>query len=83
MSAPDSTRRYGWIDAEIRELAVSAVRELLPHTVSVWAACCEVSKQLSVHPNTVRNWYRGAVDEQDTQQPVSYTHLTLPTILRV
>ncbi|MCK8615295.1 transposase [Gordonia sp. C13] len=75
MSAPDSTRRYGWIDAEIRELAVATVRDLLPHVESLWAACCEVSKQLSVHPNTIKNWYRGAVSEQDT--PPAGTNLEL------
>lgn len=75
MSAPESTRRYGWIDAEIRELAVATVRDLLPHVESLWAACCDVSKQLSVHPNTIKNWYRASIDDQDT--PTAGTNLEL------
>ncbi len=61
MSAPEFDRRYGWIDPEIRELAVAAVREVLPHVRSLWAACSEVSQQFSVHPNTIKNWYQKAV----------------------
>lgn len=66
MSTPDVDRRYGWIDDEIRELAVTAVREVLPHVRSLWAACSEVSQQFSVHPNTVKNWYQKAIADEDT-----------------
>lgn len=66
MSTPDVDRRYGWIDDEIRELAVTAVREVLPHVRSLWAACSEVSQQFSVHPNTIKNWYQKAIADEDT-----------------
>lgn len=49
-------RRYGWISAEVRQTAVDLVRELLPVSGSVNAACQAVAKEMSVHPNTVRNW---------------------------
>lgn len=75
MTSPELDRRYGWIDGEIRELAVDAVRDLLPHVGSLWAACCEVSSQLSVHPNTIKNWYRRTVDDHDS--PAAGTNLQL------
>ncbi|WP_078113943.1 transposase [Gordonia sp. IITR100] len=59
-------RRYGWIDPEIRDLAVAAVREVLPHVRSLWAACNKVSQQFSVHPNTIKNWYQKAIAAEDT-----------------
>lgn len=59
-TSPDSSRRYGWIDGDIREIAVNTVRELLPTSRSLWSACREVSAQLDVHPNTVKNWYQAA-----------------------
>ncbi|AFR51482.1 MULTISPECIES: hypothetical protein [Gordonia] len=65
MSTPEFDRRYGWIDPEIRELAVAAVREVLPHARSLWAACTEVSQQFSVHPNTIKNWYQKAVADEE------------------
>ena len=71
MSTPEFDRRYGWIDPEIRELAVAAVREVLPHARSLWAACTEVSQQFSVHPNTIKNdaKYAEAVDKLEEQMP--------------
>lgn len=73
MSTPEG--RYGWIDSEIRTRAVDTVSDLLPHVGSLWAACSAVAKQLSVHPNTVKNWYRQTVDEEDT--PPAGTNLQL------
>lgn len=70
MSAPESSRRYGWIDDDIRELAVTTVRDLLPHVGSLWAACREVSLQLSVHPNTIKNWYQSA-HRDDPDHPLA------------
>ncbi|MBY4575995.1 transposase [Gordonia paraffinivorans] len=76
MNAPESTRRYGWIDPAIRETAVAAVRDLLPHVRSQWQAFCVVSKQVSVHPNTIRNWYLSALNEQDTPEPGTALHVS-------
>lgn len=53
--------------AEIRTRAVQMVTDRLPTARSTWAAIEAVAAHLSLHPNTVRWWYRqaqGVTDER-------------------
>jgi transposase len=53
--------------AEIRNRAVQMVTDRLPTARSTWSAIEAVAAHLSLHPNTVRWWYRqaqGVTDER-------------------
>lgn len=73
-TSPESQRRYGWIDGDIRDIAVNTVRDLLPTSRSLWSACREVSAQLDVHPNTVKNWYQAAHRDAETTSTALTAH---------
>ena len=56
----------------------------------ILCACCSTScpsfwwnPDKFLGPSALLNGYRFVADSRDTSTPVSYTHLTLPTILRV
>lgn len=48
------------IPPDVRDRAVKAVEDMLPHTQSLTEAIRVVATSLGVHPNSIRNWRAAA-----------------------
>ena len=74
--------RNGWRDDEEATL-FTEVERARSEGKPLKAVFDIVAQKTGRKPNSIRNYYYARIKDDDTIGPVSYTHLTLPTILLV